>query len=123
MSKHLAIWIDHKEARIYHIRPDGVDEAFFTKPQSVHHRPMKASDGTSQDGIDAKPFFHEVARATDGAQKILVVGPSTAKFEFLRHVNKFDAGTEPKIVGLETVEEPTDGQLAVYAQRYFPEVG
>ncbi len=30
---------------------------------------------------------------------------------------------EPKIVGLETVEEPTDGQLAVYAQRYFPEVG
>ena len=23
MPKHIAVWIDHKEARVYHVRPDG----------------------------------------------------------------------------------------------------
>jgi hypothetical protein len=60
-----------------------------------------------------------VARALEGAEPILVVGPSTAKLQFLRYVQKHEHALEPKIVGLETVDHPTDGQIVAYAKRYF----
>lgn len=50
---------------------------------------------------------------------MLVVGPSTAKLQFIRYAYKHDATLEPRIVGVETVDHPTDGQLVAYAKRYF----
>jgi len=50
---------------------------------------------------------------------MLIVGPSTAKLEFLRYIEKHDSVRGPKVVGVETVDHPTDGQLAAYAKSYF----
>jgi hypothetical protein len=55
----------------------------------------------------------------EGAEEVLVVGPSAAKLEFMRYVHKHDQATEAKIVGIETVDHPTDGQLVAYANQYF----
>ena len=53
------------------------------------------------------------------AAEVLVVGPGVAKLEFIKHVAKHEHALEPKIVGVETVDHPTDGQLVAYARRYF----
>jgi hypothetical protein len=53
------------------------------------------------------------------ANEILIVGPSTAKLHFLNHVHQHDHALLPKIVGLETVDHPSDGQLVAYAKEYF----
>ena len=50
---------------------------------------------------------------------MLVVGPSTAKLEFLRYVHKHDHGLETQIEGVETVDHPSDKQLVAYARKYF----
>jgi stalled ribosome rescue protein Dom34 len=120
MHKHVAIWIDHKEARIFHIHPDKSDEATVTAPlHHIHHRHPKGAEGVKEHPDDVKRFFHEVGRALEGTEEILVVGPSTAKLEFLRYVHKHEHALEPRIVGIETVDHPTDGQLVAYAKKYF----
>jgi hypothetical protein len=50
---------------------------------------------------------------------ILVVGPSTAKLHFLRLLHTHDRVLESRIVGIETVDHPTDRQLAAYVRTYF----
>jgi hypothetical protein len=74
---------------------------------------------------DRERFYREVAQALDphqrgeGPLEILVVGPGTAKFEFVKHVQKHAAALLPKILGVETVDHPTDGELAAFVRRYF----
>ncbi len=119
MSKQVAIWIDHKEARIIHVNPNKVDEMTVTAPQHVHHKHPKGPEGAKEHPDDAKRFFHEVARSLEGAEEILIVGPSTAKLEFIRYVHQHEHALEAKIVGIETVDHPTDGQLVAYARKYF----
>ena len=57
------------------------------------------------------------ARFTEPTMQSL--GPSTAKLQFLRYVHKQAEALEPKIVGIETVDHPPDGQLIAYAKHYF----
>ncbi len=118
MSKHVAIWFDHKEARIFHGTPDKFDEKTVTAPQHVHHKHPKGPEGAKDHPDDAKRFFHEVARSLEGAEEILTVGPSTAKLDFIRYVHKHDPALEARIVGIETVDHPTDEQLVAYARKY-----
>jgi hypothetical protein len=35
MNKHATVWIDHKEARIFHLHPDRVDETTIQAPQQI----------------------------------------------------------------------------------------
>jgi hypothetical protein len=64
-------------------------------------------------------LFADVARALEGTSKILVLGPSTAKLQFLRYAHEHAKKIEPNIVGVESVDHPTDAQLVSYIKRYF----
>jgi stalled ribosome rescue protein Dom34 len=119
MPKHVAIWIDHKEARIFAIHPDSIDESMLAAPKHIHNKPPKGSDPGDEPTDDVKRFFREVKRDLEGTKEILVVGPSTAKLEFLRYVRKHDHDIESRIVGIESVEHHADPQLVAYARSYF----
>ncbi|MDB4942191.1 MAG: putative Translational machinery protein [Labilithrix sp.] len=115
MSKHVVVWLDHHEARIFHLSPDSVEEATLTAP--THHH-LKHSDAKGHPD-DAKKFFHEIARLISDSEEILVVGPSTAKLGLIRHLHQHDAKLEPRVVGVETVDHPSPGELVKYAKQYF----
>lgn len=120
MSRHAAVWIDHKEARVFSIHPENADETTVMAPlHNVHHKHPTGPEGAREHPDDAKRFFHEVARALEGSEEILVVGPGAAKLEFLRYVHRHEHKLESTIVGIETVDHPTDGQLVAYAKTYF----
>lgn len=119
MTMHTAVWIDHREARIFHVSEDKFDELTVAVPQHIHHKHPKGESGAKEHPDDARRFFDEVARSLEGRHAILIVGPSTAKLDFLRYVHKHAHGLEPRIIGIETVDHPTDGQLAAYARKYF----
>jgi stalled ribosome rescue protein Dom34 len=119
MNKHATVWIDHKEARIFHLHPDKVLESEVHAPQHDTHKHPKGPEGAKERPNDAHRFFHDVARSLDATDAILVVGPSTAKLEFLRYLHKHDPALEVKVVGIETVDHPTDGQIIGYAKKYF----
>jgi len=119
MTTRTAVWLDHREAKVFHVSPDKFDEASVTVPQHVHHRHPKGESGAKEHPDDAKRFFREIARSLGDAHHILVVGPSTAKLDFLRYLHTHEHELESRIVGIETVDHPTDGQLAAYIRTYF----
>ncbi len=48
-----------------------------------------------------------------------MVGPAKAKLELIRYLHKHAHALGTKVVGVETVDHPTDGQLVAYARTYF----
>ena len=116
-TKHVAVFIDHAEAKIFHVD----DEHFDPKKIEPRHH-LKRHEITTAERkhpADAEHYFHDVARAVADAEEILVVGPGSAKLEFIKHVHKHEHDLVAKIVGVETVDHPTDGQLRAFALRTF----
>ena len=117
--RNAAVWLDHHEARVFHVDLAGFDAKKLETPLRHVHRHPKGAGEAHAHPDDAHRFFHDVARALDDADRILVVGPSTAKLQFLKYVHAHDAKLEPRIVGIETLDHPTDAQLVAYAKHYF----
>jgi hypothetical protein len=115
-----AVWIDHHEARIFRVEAGRFDASTVRKPHQRVQRHPSGPTTESNHSEDMHGFFQDLARALEGDEPILIVGPSnTAKLRFLRHVHRHEQALEPKIAGVETVEHPADGQLVIYAGRYF----
>jgi hypothetical protein len=121
MYPFVAVWIDHHEARVFQLHPDAVDESTVVAPPfQVHHRRPKGAEGPKARVEEDRVFFQEVARSLEGAGEILIVGPSTAKLGLLRYLRTHAEHTlEPRVVGVETVDHPTDRQLVVFVKKCF----
>lgn len=115
---HAVVWLDHAEARIFQFSRDEVEK--LTVHGHKHHLHHKASSvaGSGREPADLA-FYTEIGHRLDGSGEILVLGPGAAKLEFIRHVHKTMPLLEPGIVGVETVDHPTDGQIVAYARKYF----
>ena len=118
-NRHVTVWIDHNEARLFHVDAESVEETTVRAPMRHIHRHPKGGTAEHHHPDDAQSFYRSVARELEGVERVLVVGPSTAKLHFVRYVHKNEQGLEPRIVGLETVDHPTDKQLVAYSKRYF----
>jgi len=118
-NRHVALWIDHAEAKIFHLGEADFEKLKIAGPhQHISHRGEPRTHGSSHPADD-QHFFHATAEALKQAQEILVVGPGKSKLEFIKHVHAHDRALVDKIVGVETVDHPTDGQLVAYARKYF----
>lgn len=110
MSRNVAVWMDGEEARVFHVRTKGFDEATVHSPEHRLHRSHPD---------DQQRFFRELAGTLKDAERILLLGPSATKLLFLRHLQKHAPALEARVVGLETADHPTDGQIAAHVRRYF----
>jgi stalled ribosome rescue protein Dom34 len=118
---HAAVWLDHSEAKIFHVGAETFDEKTIESPRAhtqLHRKTGPGADSGRREEGD-KHFYHDIAKALADAEEILIVGPSTAKLELLRYMHKHAHELEPRIVGVETVDHPTNGQLVAYIRRYF----
>jgi stalled ribosome rescue protein Dom34 len=122
MNKHAVLWIDHAEARVFHFQTGGVDRAVVEAPHHLHRKHPKTPQSAREHPDDAKRFFHDVAGSLEDASALLIVGPGSAKLELLRYLHKNDPQLESKIIGIETVDHPTDKQVVAYATSYFQEI-
>jgi len=119
MPTHAAVWIDHKEARVFHVHPERSDETTVLAPQHHIHRHSKRRGDAKEHPDDARRFFGEVAGTLDGVDALLIVGPSSAKLEFFRYLHEHDRRLESKVVGVESADHPTDGEIVARAKSYF----
>jgi hypothetical protein len=117
--RHVAVWLDQHEARVFHVSPEGFDESTVHSPHKHVHRHPRGPEGYKEHPDNERRFFHEVARALDGAEEVLILGPSKAKLHFIRYAEGHDATLYAHIIGVETVDHPTDPQLAAHAKQYF----
>jgi stalled ribosome rescue protein Dom34 len=114
-----AVWIDHHEARLFHVSNANVDESLVEAPAQHIHRHPKGATEEHHHPDDVRHFFASVAKALEGVQQLLIVGPSTAKLQFLRYLREHVPALESRVVGLETVDHPTDRQLIAHIKHHF----
>ena len=118
--RQMAVWIDQNEAKVFHVDAATFDESTVRSPNHhVHRHPKDEETRTHNHPDDEHRFFHEVAHSLAGADSVLVVGPSVTKLRLLRYVAKHDPALEARIVGLETVDHPSDRQLVAHVRQYF----
>ena len=118
MANHLAVWLDQKEARIFHVDAASFAESTLEAPHHIARHPK--SQTSDQHHVEEEHrFFQDIGKALAGDGHILVLGPSTAKLHFLNYMHKHDHALVGRVVGVETVDHPTDNQLAAYVRSYF----
>lgn len=118
LHRHAVVWLDQHEARIFFVDPETFEAKTIESPHQ-HVRRHPAVTAERHHPADAQHFFQDVAKALNDTAEILVVGPATAKLQFVKHVHKHHHGLEDRIVGVETVDHPSDSQLVAYARKYF----
>lgn len=117
--KHAVVWIDHREARVIQFNAgEGETEVIKTRSTHQHLHHHQGTPGSGRVATDPA-YLHAVVEAVAGAAEVLVVGPGSAKLEFIQHAHRHDARFAERIVGVETVDHPTDPQLLAYAKHYF----
>jgi stalled ribosome rescue protein Dom34 len=102
-----------------HISPDDVEKS-VVKPAEPHRnlqRKRGSVSGSRQP--EDQHFYHEVVEAMSGAAEILIVGPGQAKLELIKHIHSHDHTVSNKVIGVETVDHPSDAQVVAFARKYF----
>ncbi len=116
MTLHAAVWIDHHEAKIFHLVGGDFDEKTVHGPPK-HHLHHSARKG--QESHAVQEYFDAVIAALADAEEIVVAGPGPAKMELVRHMHKHAPKVEQRVVGIESAGHPSDGQFVDHLRRYF----
>jgi stalled ribosome rescue protein Dom34 len=111
---HAVVWIDHKQARIFHFNVEDADRTVIRPDHAV--RDMMKSTGREM--TQDRAFFEDVARAIADAGAILIMGPGTEKDAFAKFVAEKHPAIATHIEGVEKADHPTDGELLAAARRY-----
>ena len=123
---HAVVWLDHREAHVLHLARDKAAEVLHVhakgsghlleRAKHIHHR---AGSRSGSHAPDNPHYFDDVIAALGDAHDWLVVGPGMAKQEFMRHLKERHPGLLARVVGVESADHPTDGQIAAHARRFF----
>lgn len=122
---HAVVWIDHRRAQVFHITPsdaEGIAVAAHPPIHAAEHGRQLHHHAGDQDGKRQptdKQFLHDVLTALLPAREWLIVGPGSAKTELVKYIAKQGAALTDRIVGVETVDHPSDEQLVAHARVYF----
>jgi hypothetical protein len=117
---HTVVWLDHAEAHVMHFSPEEVEKQTI-RPADAHKNLHIKSGPRAGSGkaLEDQKYYHDIAHALEGASEILVVGPANAKLQLIKHIHAHDHGLVDKILGVETVDHPSDAQVVAYARKYF----
>lgn len=118
MSRHVAVWLDHHEAKVFHVNPESFEEQHLKAPHSSLHQKHREKTHPAE----MKQFFDDVAQAVAGAEEILLVGPGSAKLELVKYLHEHKKALVPKVVGVESADHPHDRQIVAHARSYFDKI-
>jgi stalled ribosome rescue protein Dom34 len=116
---HCIVWIDHREAHVIQFNPDDAETSVVhpkSKHENLHYKHGAVGPGRVPEN---HAYYQSVADAIQDAGEILIVGPSTAKLELFKHLHGHAPALAARVVSVETVDHPTDGELLKFARRHF----
>jgi stalled ribosome rescue protein Dom34 len=116
---HAVVWIDHREARIFHFNAAESDRISVHADRPASHLHHKAGVIGSGHAPEDQEFFERIAAAIGDAGIVLITGPANAKTELLKHIERCAPELRTRIAAVETVDHPSDGKLHDHARRYY----
>ena len=108
--------IDHHTAKVLQIDAE----------QVLDQKVKEHARYTRQHGSKVRSeheFFAEVCDALAGIKSVLVAGSHTAQADFRRYVDKHRPTVATQIVGWETVDHPSEGEIVKMAREFFVKRG
>jgi len=124
MGSEVGVWIDHKKAVIAIIAGKKEEIRQVTSHMEQH---VRYSGAAQQDAAENQRdrrfnghlnrYYDEVIACIRDADSILILGPGEAKVELEARLGK--EALRGRIVGLETVDEMTDRQVAAKVRQRF----
>ena len=110
------IWVDREHAKLFQFSQEKMERKNLQARHTDHHTHR-------QDSLDDKQhehsFFSDLSSQISEAAKVLILGPGVAKHHFQNYLIEHQPGLAKKVVGCETVDHPTDPEIAAYAKRFF----
>jgi stalled ribosome rescue protein Dom34 len=116
---HAAIWIDHREARVFHFNPIDVETLVLHPDHPTRHVHHKANSIGSGHATTSPDYLREVAESVSEAGALLITGPANAKTELAEYIHLYVPKLAKAIAGVESVDHPSDAQLVAYARKYL----
>ena len=116
---HAVIWIDHREARVFHFSPTEVERLVLHPDNPTRHIHYKANSIGSGHAPADHDYLHAVADSVTDAGAVLITGPANAKSELVEYVRVHAPKLTKVIAGVETVDHPSDAQLVAFARKYL----
>jgi len=116
---HAVVWIDHHEARVFHFSPADVERLVLHPDHPTRHIHHKANAIGSGNAVEDRNFLQAVVGSITDAGAVLITGPGNAKNELVKHIDQHAPRLMKIIVGVETVDHPSDAQLVAHARHYF----
>jgi stalled ribosome rescue protein Dom34 len=113
-----AVWIDHQKAHIFRVEAEVFAESIIRAPEHIARHPRREAQAHNHPD-DEQHFFSAIAHSLSGSKDVLIVGPSIAKLHFRDYLLAHASTLKLSVVGVETVDHPTDNQLAAYVRQYF----
>lgn len=116
---HAIIWIDHREAKVFHVGLSGADQIDLHPHLETRHIHHKANTIGSGHVHEDKDMMKAVAAAVADAGEILIIGPAQAKTELAGYLREHMPKIGAKIVGVEPADHPSDREIVAYAKKHF----
>ncbi|UFZ05599.1 translational machinery protein [Bradyrhizobium ontarionense] len=116
---HAVVWLDHSQAKLFHIGLTGADELTLHPHLQTQHLHHKANTTGSGHAAPDKDFLEAIASALNDAGEILIIGPASAKTELAKHLREKHPAIGKRIVAVEAADHPTDHQIVAYAKQHF----
>ena len=124
MNNNVGLWIDHRKAVIVNLREKGEETSEIPSHMEKHVRfSGGAEDSAAEDQRDRRftghlhRYYDEVVSSLRDADSILILGPGEAKVELKARLDSEALGG--RVVGIETVDKMTNGQIAAKVRQYF----
>jgi stalled ribosome rescue protein Dom34 len=106
------VLIDHQNAQV--LRLDTGPEPGGKLHAHTHNTRQHGSTVRTE-----HEFFGEVCEALTGFNEVLVAGSHLAQTDFRHYVEKHRPQIGARIVGWETVDHPSEGQLLALARKFY----
>jgi NADPH-dependent 2,4-dienoyl-CoA reductase/sulfur reductase-like enzyme len=126
MTLQAGLWIDHREAFVVLLAPDGEVDRHLESAIEKHVRfsgRAAADEGSADDqrdrqfGAHLDRYYDAVIAALGEARSILVFGPGEAKGEFAKRLAHHGRGAQ--VAAVETADKMTPRQISALVRKHF----
>ena len=116
---HAVAWIDHHESHVVSFNADVAEEQVIRPLHTTKHFHSRAGSPEGVRHVEDKTYFQEIAKALTDYKRFLVVGPSSAKTEFVAYLGEHGAHLLPHLAAVEAMDKLTEGALVERARKFF----
>ena len=117
---HLAVWLDHRLARIFSLTRQGAQEMLVRSPDAgkghVHHH--AGTQGAGHNSL-VREFMEDVSAGIGEAENILILGPGQARHELKSFLDTHRPHQAGRVIGNEAMDHAGASEIVSFARRCF----